>query len=119
MQSKHRRFDSCRSTQPLNLERLEDRYLLSTYSLTDLGADTFATAVNNLGQVVGYTSDSFANPLHAFLWDHGKLTDLGTLGGATSQALGINDAGQVVGFSEITPVNHVFHAFLWDSSNGM
>jgi len=118
MRSKHRRFDSRRSTQPLNLEQLEGRYLLSTYTLTDLGADTFATAVNNLGQVVGYTSDH-AFPLHAFLWDNGNFTDLGTLGGATSQALGINDAGQVVGFSEITPVNHVFHAFLWDSSDGM
>jgi probable HAF family extracellular repeat protein len=113
----HRR--TSRSPRPLHLLALEDRCLLSTYTLTDLGLDTFATGVNNLGQVAGYTSDANFNPLQAFLWDSGTFTDLGTLGGATSQALGINDAGQVVGFSEINPANHVEHAFLWDSTNGM
>jgi probable HAF family extracellular repeat protein len=110
---------SLRSPRPLHLLVLEDRCLLSTYTITDLGPDTFATGVNNLGQVAGYTSDASFSPLHAFLWDNGTFTDLGTVGGATSQALGINDTGQVVGLSEISPQNHVYHAFLWDSTNGM
>src|SRR5262249_45325910 len=40
------------------------------------------------------------------------VTDLGVFGGTTSQALGINDAGQVVGWSD-TPGGGQ-HAFLYD-----
>src|SRR5439155_19915593 len=29
-----------------------------------------------------------------FLWDHGVITDLGTLGGDNGEALAINDAGE-------------------------
>ena len=45
-----------------------------------------------------------------------SVTDLGTLGGSgTTQAYGINEAGQVVGYS--TAASLKYHAFLWD--NGM
>jgi probable HAF family extracellular repeat protein len=52
-------------------------------------------AMNNAGQVVGYTYD------HAYLYSGGKLTDLGHF-----LPTGINNAGQVVGFSTTTP-SHV------------
>lgn len=40
------------------------------------------------------------------------VTDLGTLGGSSSQAYGINDAGQVVGKADTS--SGFRHAFLWD-----
>ena len=46
------------------------------------------------------------------------MSDLGTLGGPTSVALGLNDAGVVVGFSETGVIHPLFgpivHAFRWE-----
>jgi probable HAF family extracellular repeat protein len=42
------------------------------------------------------------------------MHDLGTLGGALSYSQGINDSGQVVGFSQISAGN--YHAFLYDGT---
>jgi len=39
------------------------------------------------------------------------ITDLGTLGGATTKGYGINESGQIVGASQI---GSYMHAFLWD-----
>jgi probable HAF family extracellular repeat protein len=44
------------------------------------------------------------------------LTDLGTLGGKDSLANEINDAGQIVGWSNTTPdENSASHAVLWEN----
>jgi len=53
-----------------------------------------AVAVNNRGQVAGYTS----MPQHAFSWtpSHG-MVDLGTFGGTISEAKDVNDRGQITG----------------------
>ena len=40
---------------------------------------------------------------HAFLWQDGAMTDLGTLGGRASWAYAINDRGQVVGAIQMPP----------------
>jgi probable HAF family extracellular repeat protein len=45
------------------------------------------------------------------------MTDLGSLGGGRSGAIGINNSGQVVGFS-LDATQHQ-RAFLWDSTHGM
>jgi probable HAF family extracellular repeat protein len=47
------------------------------------------------------------------------VTDLGTIGGHISDAIAINDAGQVVGISYVTSQNASDHAFFWSASTGM
>ena len=99
-------------------------------TITDLGIlpggfYSVATAINARGQIVGYgtTASGYG---HAVIWQGGNITDLGTLPGATcplpsstffcSQALGINDRGQIVGFS-FTAAGDV-HAVLWQVARG-
>src|SRR5262245_60569378 len=89
----------------LRLEALEDRCLPS-YSVLDLGAFT-AYGLNNTGQVVGSNGG-------AVLWRDGSLIDLGA--GAASNALAVNDAGQVAGYGTLGGSQR--HAFRWDASNG-
>ena len=61
-----------------------------------------------------------AVPSRAVLWQNGGITDLGTLGGMHSRALGINDLGQVVGAFDTEPIpdpnasGPYENAFLWE-----
>jgi probable HAF family extracellular repeat protein len=48
----------------------------------------------------------------AFLWSKGKLTDLGTLGGRTSVARGINASHQIVGYADTAAGEP--HLFFYD-----
>ena len=81
------------------------------------------TFINNHGQVVGFANASgdlvngqLALKFHAFLWTKDRgMRDLGTLpGDAISEALGINEAGQVVGVSFGAGFSHP-RAFLWQN----
>lgn len=84
------------------------------------GARAYATAINNRDQIAG-TAEYEVNewgygPEHAFLYQHGVMKDLGSLGGRTSRAFGINDRGQVVGASELADGHpDREHAFLYEN----
>jgi probable HAF family extracellular repeat protein len=66
--------------------------------LADLGGNaSLAQAINSDGTVVGWSYD-IVGVLHAVKWDaSGVLTDLNP-SGAISEALGINDAGDIIGW---------------------
>jgi uncharacterized membrane protein len=90
--------------------------------------DGYAIAINDHGQVTGGSGTCSTNdpviglyfsPVHALLWDHGKVTNLGSLGGAFgNQVHGMNNRGQVVGASDLAG-DAVFHGFVWSQSTGM
>lgn len=88
----------------------------AAYEITDLGTlgggnESLAYALNDNGDVVGYSYLAGNSVHHAFLYTSGVMVDLGTLGGAVSTANGINEAGQVVGTSSAS--NGQWHAFLY------
>ena len=65
------------------------------------------------GDVIGQSQTAGNTASHAFLWENGSITDLGTLGGRDSFASGINERGDVVGQSQ-TAGNAANHAVLWE-----
>jgi probable HAF family extracellular repeat protein len=77
-----------------------------------------AVAINDVGQIVGY-SPSAGGGQHAVLWSaEGVIQDLGTLGGTNSKAIDINASGQVIGSSQIAG-DAATHFFLGSSGTGM
>jgi probable HAF family extracellular repeat protein len=67
---------------------------------------------NSRGQVASDSTLAGDLVTHPFLWDKGKLIDLGTLGGTNGVVNGINDRGEVVGFAA-RPGDPGNDGFLW------
>jgi probable HAF family extracellular repeat protein len=80
------------------------------------GGDSAAFGINRSGQVIGEAGVP-SNSTHAFRWENGIMTDLGTLDGDQGSSFvgGINDAGDVVGYAS-APSSPSYHAFLYDSA---
>ena len=95
------------------------------YTVTDLGslggAIGLTAAVNNSGQVTGYshTENLFPYPQHPFLSTPGggALRDLGSFGGIYSFGYGVNNSGQVAGYSSLAG-DATYHAFLSGPNGG-
>ncbi len=88
------------------------------YSISDLGylpggVDTTAVGINNLGHIVGMAAD--ANLRSVAFWYTGSMVSLGTLGGTTSKANGINDSDRIVGWAYTAA--GVAHAFVYDAGS--
>jgi len=101
--------------------------------LLDLGSlaghGSVGMSINNSGLVAGYSTTGQSvqgkagsapfgpnisapkSVTHPFLYQSGKMTDLGTLGGDDAEATALNNAGVVVGFSQ-TKGDLATHPFL-------
>jgi probable HAF family extracellular repeat protein len=73
---------------------------------------SYASAINEVGQVVGNNGSSE-------VWTPtGGWVDIGTLGG-TVRPVANNNLGQVVGTSNLEIASFPAHAFIWSTSGGM
>lgn len=77
-------------------------YLVTGTQRTDIGdvggGVTTSFDISGSGIVTG-SSVTPQNHAHAVLYVNGKLTDLGTFGSIDSEARGVNDSGQAVGYA--------------------
>jgi probable HAF family extracellular repeat protein len=84
------------------------------------GPGSVPATINERGQVSG---DSYVDSTvhattgfptqHSFLWQDGRMRDLGSLGGARTFTWWMNQRGQVVGRATL-PGDQVTHPFFWD-----
>jgi probable HAF family extracellular repeat protein len=83
------------------------------------GSDSVVYQANNSGQAMGISfTDSVRHEstglptTHPFLWERGHMYDVGSLGGTKSIGYGLNNRGEIVGFSRLAG-DTTRHPFLW------
>ncbi|MBA4167225.1 MAG: hypothetical protein H0X41_06755 [Chitinophagaceae bacterium] len=92
-------------------------YNIRSFGQLPGGTFTWGSAINNNGEVVGF-SDLADGSNHATFWtEAGGLLDLGTLGGTESVGSALNDKSEVVGWS--MDAQGVYRAFVWSPGTGM
>lgn len=89
------------STIDLDFHSRLHPFLYSDGTLHDLGTldereFNSATAINSAGQISGY-SEGENGGMHAFFYEHGVMTDLGSFGGLNLNVGGMNEHGEIVG----------------------
>jgi probable HAF family extracellular repeat protein len=83
-------------------------FLYSNGKYTTLGAGssaTFATGINDLGQIVGFDAGG-----EGYVYAHGVYDFFGVPGSSYTEAFGINDLGQIVGNYNDRTGTHAFLA---------
>jgi probable HAF family extracellular repeat protein len=79
------------------------------------GGTSIPEAMDDIGDVVGFSTLPGEQHIHPFLWKKGTMRDLGTLPGDTdADAEAVNPSGEVVG---ISATETTARAFIW--SNGV
>ena len=104
---------TCAATAGVPVQVLAQTYIVTDLGTLNGGPGSGAFALNEAGHVAGASNlppNGFI--LRPFLWLEGTMTDLGTLGGFTGLAYGVNNADQVAGTSTLT--SGFGHAFLWE-----
>lgn len=86
-------------------------FIYSNGTMTDIGSlgnntyqYTQPNAINSKREIVGYSAPVFTPTIsnqQAYSYLDGTMTALGTLGGTYSEAQGVNDQGDIVGFSQL------------------
>lgn len=100
-------------------ERGEVRaYIYNASGIRDLGSfggnQAHATAINNLGHIVGWRRTTGGNA-HMFLHTPNGIMNLGTLGGESIYPVAINDRGEIGGWGD-SP-NGGMHVFIYRNNS--
>lgn len=102
------------STEPVVNEATYWDKHLGTRTLQSLGGTSRIMEMNSTGQMVGESNN------HAASWDNylAAPKDMGTLGGATSFAMSIDNNGRIVGYSDMPEYYGytVYHAFVYENN---
>jgi probable HAF family extracellular repeat protein len=107
---------------PPSFAKAEPTVVVTGIGPTSGGSE--AIDVNDAGAVVGTTGTLYLTPSRAFLWTPaqprgttGTREDLGTMGGPSATAEGIDNAGHVVGTT--TVADGTGRGYLWTRAGGM
>ncbi|MHC5184578.1 MAG: DUF3466 family protein [Planctomycetota bacterium] len=102
------------SSYSVDVEDILSNIIIDMNELTHVNLEFFSYTSSNDYNMNGHCwTDNVVVTLEPGTVSTYTITDLGTLGGTSSRAYGINESGQIVGKSDITG-DSVSHAFLYD-----